>query len=259
MGTQVTHLLTHRWRWAQAWLAAGSSGGPRSAQTRTTTGRPEPAWRFAMDDRRLRTNQPPTATTNSRRHSGATEPAAIPTAGASTNANRVENEPPDPPRYVSPLSTSAVEYTAEEIHLIEASKSRNAEGSKRTIVCDNAGRQYTVAGLNRFPGDFTMPSGIEVHAVSTSPHWIRAPAPGEATEFTGGWFVRETRRMHLVHSNARPIRHADTIGMFPGGMTIVFDSRTLEEIREEAASQQEANPGILDELTDDILPGDSPR
>ena len=174
-----------------------------------------------------------------------------------------DSDPSDPPRYVSPLKSSSVEYTPEELALIESSKVPSAEGAqKRTTIRDLHGRSYTLAGLNRFPGDFTVPASFplaHIREPPSNPQWIRAPDPGEPPEFPGGWFVREKRKGHLAHPNAKPIRHADTMGMFPGGMTMVFNSRNPEEVREEVASQAAANPGILDTLVDDIEPGASPR
>ena len=117
-------------------------------------------------------------------------------------------------------------------------------------------------GMHRHPGDFTVPASFPLNHLwdpGHDPHWIRAPDPGEAPTYQDGWFVRETHKYWLVHPNARPIRHADTIGMFGGHMTLVFDGRPVEEIQREVAARAAANPRFLAELVDDIEPGFSPR
>ena len=86
------------------------------------------------------------------------------------------------------------------------------------------GSAYTLPGQQRHDGDFAMPSGFRIHSVTgvgNWQYWIRATKEGEAPEFRGGWFVIDRRRLRLVHSNGKPIREEDTIGMFPGNPTLV--------------------------------------
>ena len=72
-------------------------------------------------------------------------------------------------------------------------------------------------------------------------------------------YVRETRKGRLSHTTGMAIRPDDTIGVFHGGMTLLFDARSEEDLRKEAELLAAAHPGFFDELVDDIVPGVSPR
>ena len=133
-------------------------------------------------------------------------------------------------------------------------------------LCYN-GQYYTMAGLNRWVGDFTVTAGFLLSMFLKSdfnPRWIRQPDSNDPPESIQGsqknapWYVLEERKGQLIHSNAIAIRPLDTIGMFPGGMTLVFDTRSEEDIKREAELLAELHPGCLAELEDDIIPGVSP-
>ena len=72
-------------------------------------------------------------------------------------------------------------------------------------------------------------------------------------------YVVEMRKGRLSHTTVMAIRPDDTIGMFHGGMTLLFDTRSEEDVRKEAELLAKACPGCLHELVDDIIPGVSPR
>ena len=163
------------------------------------------------------------------------------------------------------LSGGRLEYTKEEWALIAASKAPDEEGMpKRAVVVDLTGRPYTMAGLNGGEHDFTVPASFLLSTFSRldfEPRWIRKPGPSDTTD---KWYVIEPRKGRLVHQNGSPIRPHDTIGMYatlehPGMMTLVFDSRTAEEISEEANILALKHPGMLADLEDDIPLGMSPR
>ena len=171
------------------------------------------------------------------------------------------------------LSGVRLEYTKEEWALIANSQALDEEGMpKRAIVNDLAGRSYTMAGLNKGKHDFTVPANFPLSKFSRSdfhPRWIREPdsiifrhkhSDTECDE----WYVFESRKGYLVHQNGSHIRPHDTIGMYatlehPGMMTLVFDSRTPEEISEKAKALALKHPGMLADLEDDIPLGMSPR
>ena len=167
------------------------------------------------------------------------------------------------------LSGGRLEYTKEEWALIAASKAPDEEGMpKRAIVNDLVGRSYTMAGLNRGKHDFTVPANFPLSKFSRSdfhPRWIRKPDFHDPPDtICDEWYVFESRKGYLVHQNASHIRPHDTIGMYatleqPGMMTLVFDSRTPEEICEEANILALKHPGMLPDLDDDIPLGMSPR
>ena len=167
------------------------------------------------------------------------------------------------------LSGVRLEYTEEELALIADSQRPDKQGMrKRALVNDLAGRSYTMSGLNKGKDDFTVPAGFPLSRFWSSdfhPRWIRAPdshdPPGAVCD---GWYVCESRKGYLVHRNGFPVRPYDTIGMYatpehPGMMTLVFDSRTDEEISKEAYILGLKHPGMLADLKDDIPLGMSPK
>jgi len=167
------------------------------------------------------------------------------------------------------LSGVRLEYTEEELALIADSQRPDEEGMRKWArVNDFSGRSYAMAGLNKEKDDFTVPAGFPLSRFWSSdfhPRWIRAPdshdPPGALCD---GWYVCESRKGYLVHRNGFPVRPYDTIGMYatpehPGMMTLVFDSRTDEEISKEAYILGLKNPGMLADLKDDIPLGMSPK
>ena len=167
------------------------------------------------------------------------------------------------------LSGVRLEYTEEELALIADSQRPDEEGMRKWArVNDFSGRSYAMAGLNKGKDDFTVPAGFPLSRFWSSdfhPRWIRAPdshdPPGAVCD---GWYVCESRKGYLVHQNGFPVRPYDTIGMYAtlehmGMMTLVFDSRTAEEISKEAGMLADLNPGMLADLKDDIPVGMSPK
>ena len=172
-----------------------------------------------------------------------------------------------------------------ELALIADSHTLDGDGSrKRTLVRDSKGRCYTMAGMNRWAGDFTVLAGFPLYKFQEpefKPYWIRQPDADDPPESICVWtsksspkemtpiddsvcrsrhgYVRETRKGSLSHTTGMPIRPDDTIGMFHGGMTLLFDNRSEEDIRKEAELLAKACPGCFDELEDDIIAGVSPR
>ena len=167
------------------------------------------------------------------------------------------------------LSGVRLEYTEEELALIADSQRPDKQGMrKRALVNDLAGRSYTMAGLNKGKHDFTVPAEFPLSRLWSSdfhPRWIRKPDPHDPPgTVCDGWYVCESRKGYLVHQNGFPVRPYDTIGMYatleqPGMMTLVFDSRTPEEICEDANILALKHPGMLADLEDDIPLGMSPR
>ena len=161
------------------------------------------------------------------------------------------------------LHTGRLSYTQEELELIAESRRFNEEGKKkRAVVQDLQGRRYTMAGMNREKGDFTVPASFPLCEFLRSgfkPRWIREPDFDDPSDSVHGWFVEEERTGTLVHPNSVPVRPGDTLGMFPGGMTLIFDARSDDSIQSDAARLAELRPGSLAELEDDIILGVSPR
>ena len=152
-------------------------------------------------------------------------------------------------------------YTPEELGLIANSKEPEGDGNlKRTLVRDAKGRFYTMAGMNRCPGDFTVRAGFLVSKFNETnfhPYWIRQPDDDDHPESIGKGYVQEMRKGRLIHRDGRSIRPDDTIGMFDGGMILIFPSE--EDLRKETEVPAKENVGLLPMLVDDISPGVSPR
>ena len=152
-------------------------------------------------------------------------------------------------------------YTPEEQGLIANSKEPEGDGNlKRTLVRDAKGRFYTMAGMNRCPGDFTVRAGFLVSKFNETnfhPYWIRQPDDDDHPESIGKGYVQEMRKGRLIHRDGRSIRPDDTIGMFDGGMILIFPSE--EDLRKETEVPAKENVGLLPMLVDDISPGVSPR
>ena len=167
------------------------------------------------------------------------------------------------------LSGVRLEYTEEELALIADSQRPDEEGMRKwALVNDFSGRSYTMAGLNRGKHDFTVPANFPLSRFSRSdfhPRWIRKPDFHDPPDtICDEWYVFESRKGYLVHQNASHIRPHDTIGMYatpehPGMMTLVFDSRTPEEISKDAEVLAFKHPGMLADLKDEIPLGYSPR
>ena len=155
------------------------------------------------------------------------------------------------------------EYTVEELILIQRSRTNNEDGSeRRATITGMDGTHYTVAGEYRFEGDFTIRASYPIHAVNQHTRWIREPNPDDEPDVVQGWFVPVPldQVMRLQHINGLPIRSRDTFGMFAGGMSLTkVKRRTPSEIASDAAERAERNPGLLETLSDDIKPGESPR
>ena len=152
-------------------------------------------------------------------------------------------------------------YTQVELGLIANSKEPEADGSlKRTLVRDTKGRSYTMAGMNRYQGDFTVRAGFLVSKFNETnfhPYWIRQPDGDDPPEAICKGYVPEMRKGRLSHRDGRPIRPDDTIGMFHDGMILLFPSE--EDLRKETEVLAKENVGLLPMLVDDISPGASPR
>lgn len=184
------------------------------------------------------------------------------------------------------LSGMRLGYTQVELALIADSHTLDGDGSrKRTLVRDSEGRRYTMAGMNRWAGDFTVLAGFPLYKFQEpefKPYWIRQPDADDPPESIRVWtsksglkemvsmddlvcqsqhqYVLEMRKGRLCHRTpGMGIRPEDTIGMFHGGMTLLFDNRSEEDIRKEAELLAKACPGCFDELEDDIIAGVSPR
>ena len=162
------------------------------------------------------------------------------------------------------LGLSLIEdYTEEERALIAESQAPDGDGNqRRAFVRDINGRLCTLAGMNRWNGDFTMRAGYPLSKVAElgpQAHWIREPDFDDPPGTVDRGYAHVEGRAILVHSNSRPARRHDTVGMFPEGMTLVVDSRTPEELREEAESASASKPGVYGDLEDDIRLGESPR
>ena len=157
----------------------------------------------------------------------------------------------------------AERYTPSELTGIEDSQALDKDGrQKRALVRDSKGRCYAMAGMNRRTGDFTVPAGFrlsEFQKPDFDPRWIRQPDFDDPDESIHTWtpyvhqpecddlslsspkemnpidervcrsqnrYVLEMRKGCLHHISGKTIRSDDTIGMFPGGMTLLFPSTT---------------------------------
>ena len=157
----------------------------------------------------------------------------------------------------------AERYTPSELTGIEDSQALDKDGrQKRALVRDSKGRCYAMAGMNRRTGDFTVPAGFrlsEFQKPDFDPHWIRQPDSDDPDESihmfppyvhqpecddlslsspeemnpidervcrSQNRYVLEMRKGCLHHISGKTIRSDDTIGMFPGGMTLLFPSTT---------------------------------
>jgi len=155
------------------------------------------------------------------------------------------------------LSFARLRYTLTELTLIANSKNPDGDGSpKRTLVRDTQGRYYTMPGMSRCVGDFTIHADFllsKFQEPDFNPLWIRQPDSYDLPESICVWtpesspkqmspvdaricrlqnkYVRETRKGHLGHVNGMPIRPNDTVGMFRGGMILRFS--TEEDILKE--------------------------
>ena len=155
------------------------------------------------------------------------------------------------------LSFARLRYTLTELALIANSKNPDVDGNpKRTLVRDIQGRCYTMPGMSRCVGDFTVHADFllsKFQEPDFNPLWIRQPDSYDLLESICEWtpesspkqmtpvdervcrvqnkYVRETRKGRLGHVNGMPIRPNDTVGMFRGGMTLRFS--TEEDILKE--------------------------
>ena len=155
------------------------------------------------------------------------------------------------------LSFAKLGYTLTELALIANSKNPDVDGNpKRTLVRDIQGRCYTMPGMSRCVGDFTVHADFllsKFQEPDFNPLWIRQPDSYDLLESICEWtpepspkqmtpvdervcrvqnkYVRETRKGRLGHVNGMPIRPNDTVGMFCGGMTLRFS--TEEDILKE--------------------------
>ena len=155
------------------------------------------------------------------------------------------------------LSFARLRYTPTELTLIANSKNPDGDGSpKRTLVRDIQGRCYTMPGMSRCVGDFTVHADFllsKFQEPDFNPLWIRQPDSYDLPESICVWtpesspkqmtpvdervcrsqnkYVREMRKGRLGHVNGMPIRPNDTVGMFRGGMTLRFS--TEEDILKE--------------------------
>ena len=84
------------------------------------------------------------------------------------------------------LSGVRLGYTQVELSLIANSHTLDGDGSrKRTLVRDSQGRCYTMAGMNRCAGDFTVPAGFALSKFQEpdfDPRWIRQPDSDDPPE-----------------------------------------------------------------------------
>lgn len=148
-------------------------------------------------------------------------------------------------------------YTSEERELIQVSETEIS----RVCVYNMNGRKCTVAGYNRTKGDFTLPSNLlVVDLMDKDKHWIREPDPfDDPIDIMMGWFVPIKGKVRLMHLKKNVVNSKDTGGMYPEGMILAVDSSTREEIQQCAEEASRLSPGILSELIDDIVAGESPR
>ena len=161
------------------------------------------------------------------------------------------------------ISSVLLGYTPLELNGIEDSQAVDKAGrQKRALVRDSEGRCYTMAGMNRCAGDFTVPAGFrlsEFQKPDFDPRWIRQPDSDDPEKSIHMWtpyvhqpewddlslsspkemnpidvhvcrsqnrYVLEMRKGCLRHISGVTIRSDDTIGMFPGGMTLLFPNTT---------------------------------
>ena len=135
-----------------------------------------------------------------------------------------------------------------------------------------------MAGMNRCAGDFTVLAGFpvsEFQDTDFNPRWIRQPDSDDPPESICVWtpyvnqpesedahqkqmspidyrvcqsqnrYVLEMRKGHLSHTTGMAIRPDDTIGMFRGGMTLLFDPKSEEELQKEALLGKAALRSLL--------------
>ena len=161
------------------------------------------------------------------------------------------------------ISSVLLGYTPLELAGIEDSQAVDKDGRRRrALVRDSKGRCYTMAGMNRCAGDFTVRAGFrlsEFQKPDFDPRWIRQPDSDDPDKSIHMWtpyvhqpecddlslsspkemnpidervcrsqnrYVLEMRKGCLHHISGETIRSDDTIGMFPGGMTLLFPSTT---------------------------------
>ena len=173
-------------------------------------------------------------------------------------------------------------YTPSELTGIGDSQALDKDGrQKRALVRDSKGRCYAMAGMNRRTGDFTVPAGFrlsEFQKPDFDPRWIRQPDSDDPDESIHMWtpyvhqpecddlslssreemntidervcqsqnrYVVEMRKGCLRHISGKTIRSDDTIGMFPGGMTLLFPSTTSEDPRKDAGLGKAVLHGLL--------------
>ena len=161
------------------------------------------------------------------------------------------------------ISSVLLGYTPFGLTGIKDSQALDKAGrQKRALVRDSKLRCYAMAGKNRWTGDFTVPAGFrlsEFQKPDFDPRWIRQPDSDDPDESIHMWtpyvhqpecddlslsspeemntidervcrsqnrYVLEMRKGCLHHISGKTIRSDDTIGMFPGGMTLLFPSTT---------------------------------
>ena len=144
------------------------------------------------------------------------------------------------------LSVVRLRYTPMELDLIADSHTRDGDGNpKRALVRDIKGRCYTMPSMSRCVGDFTVHADFllsKFQEPDFNPLWIRQPDSCDPPESILVWtpesspkemtpidervcrfqnqYVVEMRKGELRHTNGKPIRSNDTMGMFPSGMTL---------------------------------------
>ena len=133
-----------------------------------------------------------------------------------------------------PWRDSDPEYTEKDLEMIAASRCMDENGEKRrTTVVDMKGRYYTMAGMQRERGDFTIRADFQLAdfaAPTFAPHWIREREHGEPEDAFCQWGVTVAAKGKLIHSNGMLPRRLDTAGMYSRGLTVVFDETTVGEM-----------------------------
>ena len=142
----------------------------------------------------------------------------------------------EPPEHAlrMPWHDSDPDYTEEDLEMIAASRCMDENGKEqRTTVVDMKGRYYTMAGMQRERGDFTIRADFQLAnfaAPTFAPHWIREREHGEPEDAFCQWGVTVAAKGKLIHSNGLLPRRLDTAGMYPRGLTVVFDETSVGEM-----------------------------
>ena len=145
------------------------------------------------------------------------------------------------PQSRTPWRDSDPEYTKKELEMIAASRCMDENGKEqRTTVVDMKGRYYTMAGMQRERGDFTISADFQLAdfaAPNFAPHWIRQREHGEPEDAFCQWGVTVAAKGKLIHSNGLLPRRLDTAGMYPRGLTVVFDETSVGEMETKRANR----------------------